>query len=462
MPDRAIVWLRRDLRLTDHAALAFATQHCREVCLAFVYDANILDRLPNRQDRRVQFIHQSLEEIFRKTGALVTLVGDPVELIPALAQDLGADWVVAAHDDDPYAVSRDSRIREVLGERFQTVLDHLVREKQQVVKDDGTPYRVYSPYRRAWQASVVSQDFAPKDPDLSRLKRPARVNVGQVGNPTLEQIGFQGCGRLVVEPGEDAARGQLAQFAAKLPNYKIDRDTPSRLGTSGLSTALRFGTVSIRECLRIARADGSPGAETWENELIWREFYHMILANFPEVGAGRAFNPQYQGLEWPGDPGSFDLWKAGQTGYPLVDAAMRCFAATGWMHNRLRMVTAMFLTKDLLLDWRLGEAYFADNLLDFDLASNNGGWQWSAGTGADAQPYFRIFNPVLQSRKFDPEGEFIREWVPELRGLDSESVHWPFSPDGTRNLVTPPGYPDPLVDHAVQKSKAIALFQTEF
>ncbi len=270
--------------------------------------------------------------------------------------------------------------------------------------------------------------------------------------PSLSSIGFHPS-PLAIEPGEDAARKALTEFRSQIDRYFETRDFPALDGTSGLSPHLRFGTISIREAFRFAIANSSEGAAKWRDELIWREFYQQILWNHPYV-VGSSFRPQYRDIEWPGSDTDFEAWCTGRTGYPLVDAAMRCFNATGLMHNRLRMVVASFLVKDLLIDWRRGEKYFADRLLDFDLASNNGGWQWAASTGCDAQPYFRIFNPVSQSRKFDSEGEFIRSWVPELAHLDAKSIHWPH-----QGLFGVPGYPAPIVNHDEQRAKALQLFK---
>lgn len=457
MPNSALVWLRRDLRLSDHTALELATRTHDQVFIAFVYDTVILDQLPSKQDRRVQFIQESLEEIQAKTKSLITLHGDPSILIPQLAAELQVDTVIAAHDDETYAIQRDEKVKSSITAEFQSVLDHIIKEKQEVMKDDGTPYRVFTPYSRAWRNTVQSADFTPRNPDLSKIIAPETLKTGKLGNHTLAEIGFEPTGSLYFSPGETTAQTQLQDFIPKISIYSQNRNDPAINGTSGLSVHLRFGTISIRECFR--QAQSHPNATKWETELIWREFYHMLLANFPDLQQGKTFQPQYNEIHWPGDPAHFEAWKSGKTGYPLVDAAMRCFNATGWMHNRLRMVVAMFLTKDLLLDWRLGEQYFADLLLDYEFASNNGGWQWSASTGADAQPYFRIFNPYLQSVKFDSDGNFIREWVPELAHLDNKAIHWPFNLDGTPTLETPSDYPLPIVSHQEQKQSAINLFK---
>jgi deoxyribodipyrimidine photo-lyase len=275
----------------------------------------------------------------------------------------------------------------------------------------------------------------------------------------LSEIGFRPNG-LWLKPGTAGAQERLSAFLAKIDRYKSERDFPALDSTSGLSVHLRHGTVSVRQCFREAVALQGNGPSKWLDELVWREFYHMILANFPHV-VDRPFRDEYDTLEWPGTQEAYEAWEEGRTGYPLVDAAMRCLRATGWMHNRLRMVTAMFLTKDLLVDYRRGESLFARWLLDFELASNNGGWQWSASTGVDAQPYFRIFNPILQSRKFDPEAVFIKQWCPELAGFEPELAHWPHDAGPIEQLAAGcqlgKDYPRPIVDHSVQRQLAIEL-----
>ncbi len=463
--NRAICWLRRDLRLHDHTALSHALSSARETVVVFVYDSVILDALPNRADRRVTFIHASLEEIdakLRERGSrLLTMHGDPTELIPRLATELKANLVVAAHDDDPYALLRDREVGQSLGKlgvTFTTVKDHVVFERQEILNQSGLPHRVYTPYMKTWRARLTPEEYATKIPDLRNLCPQPSAVAAKTGNHSLEEIGFSRA-ILWLKPGAQAGKDRLAEFETHIDDYGKQRDFPALDGTSGISVHLRHGTVSIRECVRAALRHSSAGADKWLNELIWREFYHAILANFPEV-VETSFQPLYRDLQWPGDPSHYSAWQAGQTGFPIVDAAMRCFRATGWMHNRLRMVVAMFLTKDLLLDYRLGEKEFADGLLDFELASNNGGWQWSASVGVDAQPYFRIFNPISQSRKFDPDGTFIREWCPELRDLDNEKIHWPHAESGSLFPTTPAGYPGPIVDHATQRDLALALFQS--
>lgn len=465
LASRALCWIRRDLRLHDHAALALACERAREVVVVFVYDTVILDALPSRADRRLTFIHRSLEEVDQELAALgarlVTVIGDPIEEIPQLAALLGADLVVASHDDEAYALKRDAEVARRLsttGRKFETIKDHVVLERAEVLNNSGEPFRVFTPYSRKWWEIVTPADFAERTPNLAQLARTDALKAVALGNKTMAEVGFMDPD-LWLTPGAKGGQERLNNFLTKIARYGEDRDIPGIEGTSGLSVHLRFGTVSIRECFRAAMTSETAGSRKWQTELIWREFYQMILAQFPHVGQGKAFKAETDAIHWPGTDEHFRAWCEGQTGYPIVDAAMRCFNATGWMHNRLRMVVAMFLTKDLLVDWRRGEAYFADLLLDFDLASNNGGWQWSASTGVDAQPYFRIFNPILQSRKFDSEGTFIREWCPELRDLDNKQIHWPFTDDGARTLETPSDYPNPIVLHFEQREKAMALFQ---
>ncbi len=467
----ALVWLRRDLRLRDHRALFEATHHADKVLVVFVYDTVILDELKDNKDKRLTFIHMSLEEVHKKLGehgsGLLTLHGDPAQLIPMLADELNVDGVFCSHDDDPYALRRDYEVAQKLGGQgveFHSYKDHVIFERQEVLNQSGLPFRVYTPYSKAWKTlfdeSRHARDFKP---DFSQLTPAEALPKKHVGNLCLQKVGFEPS-ELWLEAGEDAAAEQLAEFLERVNDYSEDRNFPAIPGTSGLSVHLRFGTISIRECVREAISRKSEGSRKWLNELIWRDFYHMILANFPQVGAGHAFQDQYDNIHWPGDKVHFQAWKEGQTGFPIVDAAMRCLNATGWMHNRLRMICASFLVKDLLTDWRKGEAYFAEKLLDFELASNNGGWQWSASTGVDAQPYFRVFNPVLQSRKFDPKGEFSREWCPELKEFDDKAIHSPSEASPMEQIAAGceigSDYPAPIVEHARQKEIAIRLFES--
>lgn len=466
----SLCWIRRDLRVHDHRALFEACASGAKVAVVFVFDKVILDALSNKKDRRLTFILESLREVdsgLRSHGSrLIVLYGDPLVEIPRLAGLLNAGVVYTNHDDDPYAIDRDLKVGKVLsddGRRFLTFKDCVVFEKDEILNQSGTEFKVYTPYRKAWKAKLTQADYQSFNPDLSSLL-PVSDCPDDLGRfKEYEDIGFEK-NDLWLKPGASGGQDRLAWFLDKMPDYSETRDIPSIEGTSGLSVHLRHGTVSIRECVRAALSQEGKGAEKWLNELIWREFYHMILARFPRV-VDRPFQAQYSQLEWPGTDDQYELWKAGKTGYPIVDAAMRCLAATGWMHNRLRMIAASFLTKDLMVDWRKGEAWFAETLLDFELASNNGGWQWSASMGVDAQPYFRIFNPKLQSLKFDPEGKFIREWCPELTGFSDSEIHVPgenpLMVQMAAGCVVGEDYPRPIVDHHVQKDLAINLLRVE-
>ncbi len=402
----ALCWIRRDLRLSDHHALMEACRIADRVTLVFIYDTTILEKLRDRDDRRVTFIHNSVQEVDQslreKGSALITLYGDPRKEIPSLAKKLSAEAVFCNQDYEPSAKERDKTVAKQLqseGIRFFTYKDQVIFEGLEVATQSGTPFRVFTPFKSAWLKKLAQEDIQEFRPNLKKLT-PARDLKGFLKLYTLDDIRFHKA-KLWLSAGESAAQKRLVAFINKLERYDKERDFPSAQGTSGLSVHLRFGTISIRKLVRSAIKQNSTGAKVWLSELIWREFYQMILDRFPRV-ANSAFRLEYDSIKWPGNHQMFNAWCKGLTGYPLVDAAMRHFNKTGWMHNRLRMVVASFLVKDLLVDWRKGEAYFARFLLDFDLGANNGGWQWCASTGCDAQPWFRIFNPVTQSKRFDP------------------------------------------------------------
>ena len=479
---RALVWFRRDLRADDHAALYHALRAARQVWCAFLFDRAILDALP-RADRRVEFIRDSLVDLDAQLRALgmahgvpgaglIVAHGQAEAEIPRLADALGVQAVYANHDDEPAALARDARVRGRLADAgivLHTGKDATVFERSEVLTATGSPYSVFTPYKNAWLRLLATRaddpvgnfylraypvarhaahlaprpaaDAPPADTPPTPPARPDRSDhppklhrwAGDAAVPTLAEIGFEPTNlhQLKLPTGATGAQELLDDFLTRIDAYDRARDFPAVKGPSYLSTHLRFGTVSIRRLAQEAHQRmlaGSRGAEVWLSELVWRDFYHQILHHHPRV-VGHAFRPEYDAIHW--DHGKhadalFTAWCAGRTGYPLVDAAMLQLNQTGYMHNRLRMVVASFLTKDLGIDWRRGEAYFALHLNDFDLAANNGGWQWAASTGCDAQPYFRIFNPVSQSEKFDPEGRFIRRYLPALARLPDKLLHAPW------------------------------------
>ena len=478
--DAALVWFRRDLRHTDHAALYHALRNAKRVWCVFVLDTDILDALP-RQDRRVAFILDSLRELDAALGTLqngsglIVRHGSARVEIPRLVAQLGVQAVYANHDDEPDALARDAQVRgklSDLGAALFTSKDCVVFERNEVLTGNDTPYGVFTPYKNAWLKKVdafylkpypVQRHAAhlaaipPKVPALW----PQRV-------PELADIGFEPVDALRIPAGMSGAEQLLEDFLPRLDRYDETRDFPGVKGPSYLSTHLRFGTVSIRHLAQLAwerMQQGSRGATVWLSELIWRDFYHQILFHHPHV-VGHAYKRDYDRIKWVGGAKGESLFKAwceGRTGYPLVDAAMRQLNQTGYMHNRLRMVTASFLVKDLGIDWRRGEAYFAEKLLDFDLAANNGGWQWAASTGCDAQPYFRIFNPISQSEKFDPQVRFVRKYVPELAGLPDKAVHAPWLARpadlaATDDFVLGRDYPKPIVQHDVARAETLERY----
>jgi deoxyribodipyrimidine photo-lyase len=472
---RALVWFRRDLRSFDHAALSRALQETAEVHCAFIFDRDLLDALPSPADRRVEFIWESVAELDSSLrasgGALIVRHAAPREEIPRLATELRVDAVYANHDYEPAARARDDAVASALAERgiaFRTTKDQVIFERSEVLTRAATPFGVFTPYRTAWLAALTPSSFAahPVEAHARALAAPPTAILRTM--PSLETMGFRrtGLAALGVKTGMQGGATLFADFRERIDRYRDTRDYPSVKGPSYLSVHLRFGTVSIRELVAFAHfrslQPGGEGAATWLSELVWREFYAQILWHYPHVVA-HAFKPEYETIRFPNDPRRFDAWREGRTGYPIVDAAMRQLNASGYMHNRLRMVAASFLVKDLLVDWRLGERYFADTLLDYDLASNNGGWQWAASTGCDAQPYFRIFNPVAQSERFDSAGRFIRSYVPELAALDDAAIHAPWRvPPAvlrTKGIALGRDYPAPIVDHAVARGEALALFK---
>ena len=506
MFDSALVWFRRDLRTDDHVALSEALRRASRVFCCFVFDREILDSLSDKADRRVDFIHQSLVELDdalrQRGGSLIVRHGFPKDEIPRLASELAVTSVFANRDYEPQAKRRDQHVAKRLqqaGIGFESFKDQVIFDGAEVLTQAGRPYTVFTPYKNAWLKRLGEDDYQASSTTTTSggVLVPPRFTSAM---PSLDQIGFMSSGlaQIGVEPGTRGARQLIARFERDgLAHYAAQRDFPAIDGGSRLSVHLRFGTISIRELVRVALARGAmrkvEGAEgvdsaaTWLSELIWRDFYFMILDQFPHVTTS-AFKRDFDAVNWHEGPLAdrwFTAWSKGQTGYPLVDAAMRQLNTTGYMHNRLRMVVASFLTKDLGVDWRRGEAYFAEKLIDFDLAANNGGWQWAASTGCDAQPWFRIFNPVTQSKRFDPQGTFIRRYVPELAGVPERYIHAPWESgaaqqadlvdqahaeraldvDGsTLNEVDTEGqrdqrcYPAPIVDHAKAREQTLARY----
>ncbi len=458
----ALVWFRRDLRDFDHAALALALRRHERVHCAFVFDTVILAPLP-RRDRRVDFILRALRELDAALraksgggGGLIVRHGRAVEEIPRLAVELGVAAVYANRDYEPFARGRDAAVAARLkaeGRDFIDCKDQVIFERDELLTQAGTPFSVFTPYARAWRQRLTPAELAPHDctPRPGQLVAASAVPPA----PTLQDLGFTPAD-LNIPCGMSGGARLFEDFVTRIDHYHETRDFPAVKGPSYLSPHLRFGTVSIRRLAAVAHAESlqanGKGAATWLNELIWREFYQMILWHRPDV-VDHCFKPECDALAWDAAPDLLEAWKTGRTGYPLVDAAQRQLLQSGWMHNRLRMVTASFLTKDLGIDWRLGERHFAAWLLDYELASNNGGWQWAASTGCDAQPYFRIFNPVTQSEKFDPQGRFIRCYLPEFKDVPDKFIHAPW-----KMPVPPAGYPAPIVEHAAARERTLARF----
>jgi deoxyribodipyrimidine photo-lyase len=458
----ALHWFRNDLRLADNRALAEA---CRADVLApvFVFDERLL-AAPGMGAPRVRFLRECLAALSRRLEArgsrLYLRRGDPRDVIPSLARALRADLVTWNRDETPYARRRDAAVREALreaGVRVQACVDRTVFEVDAVRTREGRPFTVYTPFRRAWWRRY--EEDPPADAAASRLPAPpARLAAGAL--PSARALGAGADATPLPQAGEEAARRRLRRFLAQgAAHYAARRDFPAQDGTSRLSPQLRFGALSIRACFREAReaaaddARAARGIGKWLDELVWREFYAAVLASFPHVLRG-AFRSEFDRVRWNDDASGFRAWCEGRTGYPFVDAGMRQLAATGWMHNRARMVVASFLAKDLLVDWRRGERFFMQRLVDGDPASNDGGWQWAVSTGTDAQPYFRIFNPVAQGLRFDPHGDYVRRYVPELARLPGAAAHRPWESPGAA-----PDYPAPIVDHAARREEALARYR---
>ena len=466
--ESSLVWFRRDLRSTDHAALHHALQQSRRVFCAFIFDKEILDQLP-RADRRVEFIHASILELDASLrelgGGLIVRHAWASEEIVSLAQELGVDAVFANHDYEPAAVARDLQVQNALlaqNRLFFGFKDQVIFEKSEVLSLSATTFSVFTPYKNAWLKKLAAGNDGA-DALQPWLIEPfaERLAAHPQAIPSLSDMGFlqTDLREHRIPTGMSGAQSLVDDFCHRIGLYQDTRNYPAVKGPSYLSVHLRFGSVSIRSLARLAwdairAGNGAEGATVWLAELIWRDFYFMILHHHPHVTQG-AFKAAYQNITWETGADAdalFAAWCEGRTGYPLVDAAMAQLNQTGYMHNRLRMVTACFLIKDLGIDWRRGEAYFATRLIDFDLAANNGGWQWAASSGCDAQPYVRIFKPIPQSEKFDAAGKFIRRYLPQLAQLSNKQIHAPWTCTAMdlqfAGITLGQDYPNPVVDHA--------------
>jgi deoxyribodipyrimidine photo-lyase len=459
---RALHWFRSDLRVADNTALTAAAARAERLTCAFVLDDRLLCGAKSGAPR-VRFLLDCLArlraDLEARGSALVVRRGDPEVELAKLTAETRTELVTWNRDYGPFARARDARVTQALEEQgvsTRTFRDRVVFEANEVRTRAGGAFSVYGPYRRAWLERWAKEPQAPLA--APRLPPPiARVTRGAL--PSAAELGLRSAAAKLPTGGSAAALRRLDAFANDaLADYAWQRDLPAVAGTSRLSAHLRFGTLSVRACLaRAAEAEGErslrEGARKWRDELVWREFYHAILAEHPRV-LRHAYKPAFDSLEWSDDEAGFRAWCEGRTGYPFVDAGMRELAASGWMHNRARMVVASFLTKDLGVDWRRGEAFFMQSLVDGDPASNNGGWQWAASTGSDSQPYFRIFNPVAQGERFDPDGDYVRRWVPELARLPGKRAHRPWE---AQSLA--PEYPVRIVDHALAREVALARFR---
>ena len=423
-----LFWFRRDLRIEDNHGLFSALNSGYPVLLIFIFDTEILGKLKSTKDARVHFIHQTLKDLKtdleKYNSDLAVFIGKPAEIFKELIKTFHINALYTNHDYEPYATDRDKKIKELCSAdniAFRTFKDQVVFEKGEILTDSKTPYTIYTPYKNKWMQYLQAGQLKPF-PSQKLLQNSVQIN--HLSFPELDQLGFEKTD--IKLPAAKIDTGKIAE-------YHKYRDIPSIEGTTRIGLHLRFGTVSIRKLAHI----GLELNETWLSELIWREFFMMILWNFPYVVDG-PFKQKYAGISWKNDDKEFELWCQGRTGYPLVDAGMRELNTTGFMHNRVRMVTASFLTKHLLIDWRRGEAYFAEKLLDYELASNNGNWQWAAGCGCDAAPYFRIFNPETQLQKFDPDLSYVKKWIPEI---------------GTDKYVTP------IVDHKYARERVLSVYK---
>ncbi len=422
-----ICWLRRDLRLFDNVALHHALHSSFPVLLLFIFDKNILNKLDNKSDRRVAFIHEMLSDInnaIREFSSSILVIYDtPIKAFESINERYLVKEIFMNHDYEPYAVAPDNQVEEFATAHqinFHTFKDQVIFEKSEVMKPDESPYTIFTPYSKIWKQKYNESGPAlyPSENKLSNLLKTKPFDF-----PSLKEIGFKQINSTVNKPEIDETL---------ILHYAETRNIPGIDGTSHLGIHLRFGTVSIRHLVKLAHQL----SQQWLNELIWREFFMMILFHFPDV-VNHNFKRKYDTIEWRNNEMEFESWCKGETGYPLVDAGMRQLNETGWMHNRVRMVVASFLCKHLLIDWRWGESYFAEKLLDYELSSNNGNWQWAAGTGCDAAPYFRIFNPHEQLKRFDPKLDYVKKWIKDFK----------------------PGYLPEMVHHAFARKRALEVYK---
>lgn len=432
---KAIMWLRRDMRLEDNMALSVATRNHDEVYPVFIFDTNILDKLKNKKDQRVSLIFDRLKELNKKHKVHI-FYGDPVALIPQIADAFGAQSVYANEDYESYALSRDGAIAKKV--ELKLYKDHVVFRYDEIKNKQGLPYKVFTPYKNVWlyQLETNPESYAEKKVDKKKLCTSIALVKKEVN--LLSDIGFDNA-----PYGEENKKFDIN-------TYKKHRDFPAVDGTSRLSAKLRFGIVCPRQLIRKNMPFNNIESQTWLSELVWRDFYFAVLGNFPHVEK-KCFIKEFDKIKWDNDKKLFKAWCEGKTGVPIVDAGMRELNTTGWMHNRVRMIVASYLCKTLLIDWRWGESYFAEKLIDFDLAANNGGWQWSASTGCDAAPYFRIFNPYSQGEKFDPDAIYIKKYVPELSKYTPKEIH--------KLMLKSEDYNSPVIDYKAQRAKALAMYK---
>jgi deoxyribodipyrimidine photo-lyase len=462
----AIWWIRRDMRLTDNEALHAAQTHAEQVVPVFIFDPAILDS-PNTGEKRLAFLFAGLRQLdadLRRRGSyLVLREGSPDTELAALVTQTNAEAIFAEEDFTPFAIHRDKAVADELP--LTLVPGLTIHHPDTIYKKDGDPYIVYTPFNKQWQELPFPK---PADviPPPETINTPPNLSTLQLSKSLPTAVPFT--------PGEAEAQRRLRHFVdddeAPIYSYADGRNMVDRDGTSQLSPYLRFGMISPRQAVVAARAawraagdkQARKGAQTWLNELIWREFYIHILYHFPHVMKGN-FRPEYDAISWRNDEAQFEAWQNGRTGFPIIDAAMRQIKEAGWMHNRARMIVASFLVKDLLIDWRWGERHFMQHLVDGDPAANNGGWQWTAGTGTDAAPYFRIFNPITQSKKFDPHGHYIRHWLPELDKIPDAYIHEPSTMPAAEakriGFKLGQDYPAPIIDRKVTRPLTLAAYK---